>query len=494
MIYPPIIQGGMGAGVSGWTLARAVSSRGQIGVVSGTALDLILVRRLQTGDPGGHLRRALARFPNKCVTRRLIDRYFVEGGKSPEEPFLTKPMPGDKPNHELEELLIAANFVEVFLAKEGHDGLVGINYLNKIQTPLLPSLYGAMLAGVDIVLVGAGIPVEVPAVLDGLSRNETVTLNLHVHESISGHVHKLSFTPHESIAKNSPPLACPLFFPIVSSATLASLLVKKLPGQIDGIIVEESSAGGHNAPPRGRATFNSDGEPVYGPRDKIDLKAIQSLGLPFWLAGSYGNPEKLEEACANGATGVQVGTLFAFCEESGLRDDLKKDTRERCLKEIPRVFRDPVASPTGFPFQVLDVVGTLSDPGVYVRRGRQCDLGYLREGYERPEGPLGWRCPAEDPEEYVRKGGKIEETVGRKCLCNSLTANIGLAQIRSDNSVELPLVTCGHDLSGITRILRQKGSSYTAADVLDFLFGKNVATPSPAVAHNRPRVRGPFLG
>ena len=57
---PVIIQGGMGVGVSNWRLANAVSSRGQLGVVSGTALDVVLARRLQDGDPGGHMRRALA--------------------------------------------------------------------------------------------------------------------------------------------------------------------------------------------------------------------------------------------------------------------------------------------------------------------------------------------------------------------------------------------------------------------------------------------------
>ena len=39
---PTIIQGGMGAAVSDWRLANAVSSHGQLGVVSGTALDAIL--------------------------------------------------------------------------------------------------------------------------------------------------------------------------------------------------------------------------------------------------------------------------------------------------------------------------------------------------------------------------------------------------------------------------------------------------------------------
>jgi len=38
---PTIIQGGMGAGVSGWRLAKAVAQCGQLGVVSGTALEMI---------------------------------------------------------------------------------------------------------------------------------------------------------------------------------------------------------------------------------------------------------------------------------------------------------------------------------------------------------------------------------------------------------------------------------------------------------------------
>ena len=55
MTYPMIIQGGMGAGVSNWRLAQAVSMTGQLGVISGTALDTIFSRRLQLGDPGGHM-------------------------------------------------------------------------------------------------------------------------------------------------------------------------------------------------------------------------------------------------------------------------------------------------------------------------------------------------------------------------------------------------------------------------------------------------------
>jgi len=62
------------------------------------------------------------------------------------------------PTRRGQELAVVAGFVEVFLAKEGHRGLVGINFLEKIQLPTPATLYGALLAGVDYVLVGAGIP------------------------------------------------------------------------------------------------------------------------------------------------------------------------------------------------------------------------------------------------------------------------------------------------------------------------------------------------
>ena len=63
MSQPVIIQAGMGVGVSNWVLANAVARMGGLGVVSGTALDSVLIRRLQSGDPGGHIERALSHFP-----------------------------------------------------------------------------------------------------------------------------------------------------------------------------------------------------------------------------------------------------------------------------------------------------------------------------------------------------------------------------------------------------------------------------------------------
>src|SRR5438046_3086975 len=132
MLNPLIIQGGMGVAVSGWNLARTVSRAGQLGVVSGTGLAVILVRGLQAGDLAGHLRHALDHFPIPGVAERIVEKYFVAGGKPENAPYLNPPMPTLRPGAPLNELMVAANFVEVFLAKEGHSGWVGINLLEKI--------------------------------------------------------------------------------------------------------------------------------------------------------------------------------------------------------------------------------------------------------------------------------------------------------------------------------------------------------------------------
>ncbi len=468
-----IIQGGMGAAVSSWQLARRVSQRGELGVVSSTAIDLVMVRILQDGDEGGHVRRALSAFPDQNVAKEIVDRYFIKGGKPAGKAYAAKPMIGEAPGRLALQLIVVANFMEVYLAKEGHDGSIGINYLQKIQAPILAGIYGAMLADVDVILVGAGIPLEIPAVIDALRHGREAEMSLYVHGASKGVTHKLTFDPAGLIEGAVFPAERPRFFPIVSSVTLAAMMVKKCAGKVDGLIVENPTAGGHNAPPRGKAPLNEKGEPIYGPRDVVDMEAIRKLGVPFWLAGAYGSADKLQEARSQGAEGVQLGTVFAFCEESGLRADLKKKAVEMSLADgAVDVFKDPLASPTGFPFQVLKMEGTISESEVYGERCRQCDLGYLREPYERENGSLGWRCRSEDPESYVKKGGKMEDTVGRKCLCNGLMANIGLAQVRKDGKEELPLVTCGEDLSCVAEVAGKAGNAYTAEDVLDHVLLK----------------------
>ena len=77
----------MGAAVSNWRLAQAVARLGQLGVVSGTALDVVFARRLQDGDPGGHMRRGLDRFPVPEMAERIWGRYYIPGGKAETAPY-----------------------------------------------------------------------------------------------------------------------------------------------------------------------------------------------------------------------------------------------------------------------------------------------------------------------------------------------------------------------------------------------------------------------
>jgi nitronate monooxygenase len=458
----------MGVAISSWTLARAVSLRGQLGVVSGTGIDSVLVRRLQEGDVGGHVRRAFDRFPIREMAEEVWERYFISGGKAEGAAYKSKPVPSIKLSQALVEIVILANFVEVFLAKEGHDGPVGINLLEKIQLLTLPSLYGAMLAGVDYVLMGAGIPREIPAALDRIAANEPAELRVDVAGALAGEVFTTDFDPRPF---GTEPLRRPSFLAIVSSSTLAATLAKRSTGRVDGFVVEGATAGGHNAPPRGRMELNSRGEPVYGPRDHPDLQAIRELELPFWLAGSFGTHPGLLQALEAGARGVQVGTPFAFCQESGMEPELRDAIVRSARAGPPAIFTDPAASPTGFPFKVLEWEGTLSDPAVYGSRRRICDLGYLRQAYRKAGGSVGYRCPAEPVEDFVRKGGDPAETADRKCLCNGLLATAGFPQQRRREGSEPPIVTAGDAIASLAYFLKEGQGSYTADDVIDSILG-----------------------
>ena len=466
---PVIIQGGMGAGVSSWRLAQAVSRTGQLGLVSGTALDPILARRLQDGDPGGHMRRGLDAFPFPAMAERIWQKYYIAGGKAERTPYLAVPqMVKDNPR-EFDELCMVANFVEVHLARQGHSNPVGINYLEKIQMAHLSCIYGAMLAGVEYVVMGAGIPLKIPGVLDSYVNHQPAEYAIHIHGSQEGDDVTMRFDPREYMECELGPLTRPKFLPIVSSNTLATTMLKKANGRVDGLVIETRTAGGHNAPPRGKPLFSEIGEPVYGERDTIDIAKLRELGVPFWLAGGYGSAEMLREALAQGAAGVQVGTAFEFANESGLRQSYKSALMAKAIAGEARVFTDPLASPTGFPFKVAQLEGTCSDAGVVAERPRICDLGFLREPYRTEEGGIGYRCASEPVTLFVAKGGKLEDTVGRKCICNGLLANIGYQQVRNGKREEAGLITAGDDLVAIARFLQPGRTDYSAADVISQL-------------------------
>ena len=505
-----LIQGGMGVYVSNWRLARAVAMQrpGEtVGTVSGTALDVVYVRLLQLGDPGGHARRALHAFDETFsvdIGRSICERYFIEGGKAPGARYRSAPMQivrtadgrqtlpvpngaGETVplnlNDDIIELLIATGFAEVWLAKEGHPGKIFINFLNKIELPLIYVLYGAMLAGVDGIIVGAGNPEGLPALCKRLAQHDAVTHEISMLYRESGEKFALTFEPEKAADGRfaTQPLAEPAFLAIVSLERLVQALAESESMPPDGFIIEHHTAGGHNANPAGPLRKDSLGQPIYGARDEADLAAIRAVGIPFWLAGGYGSGLKLQEALDAGANGVQVGTAFALAEESGMKPEYRSAILAALKNGVDDadLVRTTIFSPTGFSFKVAQIQDTLSADDVYASRRRICDIGILQQrGFNKPDEygrrTLFQRCPAGPIDPFIKKRGLARNTAERRCLCNGLLSCVGLGQVKEIQGelVEEPaIVTLGNHLDGVRRLSRQGQARYHVQDVVADILG-----------------------
>ncbi len=464
---PTIIQGGMGIAVSSWKLARRVAELGQFGVVSGTAIDSVVIRELQDGDPYDRL-GWLTQYPDQDTVDDIRDTFFLPEGRAADQPYKLLPIHKFRPTVRSQKILCAAAYSEVTLAKQGHDGLIGINLLAKMKRYTLPCVYGAMLAGVDAILMGAGIPIEESEQLNPLAEGLPGRLRLQVERQSTSVGEQLYYEFDPSVVVAPPPkLSRPMFFPIVASDALARIMDKKVErGLITGWIIEGPVAGGHNAPPRSK-NRDEDGTPIYDERDNADLKKIAALGLPFYLAGGYGSPNKLQTALELGATGVQIGSLFSLADESGYPADTKEKLIQLIHEKKAIVRTDGRVSSTGFPFKVLEVEGTVGDPSQYYSRTRICDLGYLQEAFMDDADRLQVRCPAEPVNTWLSKGGDEADTSHRGCLCNGLMANIGLPQVQK-TGVELPLFTAGDDILALP-LGSETNPRYSAKDVLEYL-------------------------
>ena len=464
--YPTIIQGGMGIAVSSWQLAKEVSIAGELGVISGTAIDSVVARRLQDGDLTGDIRRAMAAYPHQETIKEIMDRFFIEGGREDGKPYLDVPKLSIKGNLFSNKLLAVASFVEVWLAKEGHNGLIGMNILEKIQLAIPAQLYGAMLADVDYILIGAGIPAQVPHLLNEISQGNKVAMKVDVADTKDKHY--LHFDPR-TLGLDNFPIKRPLFLAIVTSHALVAYLNKDEETKPDGYVIEYHVAGGHNAPPRAKNHVNDEGEAVYNELDIPNLEKIHASGSPFWLAGGYATPEKVKEAISCGAQGVQVGSLFALANESGFTNENRSSILVSLADPTMRVMTDASASPTGFPFKVIQNNQTLSNDNLYKERTRICDLGYLRTMFQREKGGIGYRCPAEPLDNYEFKNGEVDQAQGSKCLCNALMADIGLGQVRPDGRTEISLLTFGSDLDGPRALRALHPDGWNAVQALNFL-------------------------
>ena len=476
-----VIQGGMGVAVSDYRLARA-TGRSAVGIFSGTAIAEVLSRRLQDGDPTGEMREALATFPNQAIADRALRLFFQEHGERPHGQSLWyRQLPMF--NHNTRETSITVDmtvlgaYAEAYLARigAGPNGKTGLNLLTKLDRPNMHVLAGAMMGGIDVAIMGAGIPDQIPELIHKIKHNQGEPILHGIHTQGQG---PSRFAMPLDLGRYAPDLDTmnhPAFLAIITHHDLARRMSEQEFAP-DGYVIEAPTAGGHNAPPRGSAK-NERGEPVYTEQDLADLSQMLEMGLTFWLAGQRGTHEDYEDALLSGARGVQVGTAFALAQESGWDPELKRRIIDEIASESGLdVYTDPNASPSGFPIKVGRVSGTVSDADVYAARQRICDIGHLRTAHHGVDAhgkpTIGYQCTAEPMEDYLRKVGAAElppehpkrrvammRTDGSVCLCNALLAAAGFPRVR-DGVAEPAMVTIGDDANRFLHLINTDESGH----------------------------------
>jgi hypothetical protein len=222
MLDLDVLVGGMGVDISSVELVSTVASdpSGRFsGSLSATGLTDVYARLLQLGDDGGVVRKAFDAFRDLVPSladdvERLYRKYYVPGGKGPTEMLKGFSIAGPTPPRDVQIFTVLATYAHVWRTKAlAPHRPVGVNFLRKIERMLLYGLYGAMLAGADWVVVGAGDPGDVPGILDDLARNQPVALPIKVATVPHGE-HTIRFDPRELVGPDLPPPARPAFLAI----------------------------------------------------------------------------------------------------------------------------------------------------------------------------------------------------------------------------------------------------------------------------------------
>jgi NAD(P)H-dependent flavin oxidoreductase YrpB (nitropropane dioxygenase family) len=444
---PRLIQAGMGIHISSAKLANSTSRLGALGVVSGAALRHIILEDIRAND--AETIAITKKFPIEQYVEEALS--FMPGGKKH-----NRPVPVDTPEPRYSalprRLSTVAAFVEVMRAKRGHGGKVGINVMWKCPLTVLPTIYGAMLAGVDALLCGAGVPMELPDIVARIRAGQNMEYlpltgtETHARMDIADD-HSSSFLQQ---------LKVPTMIPILSNFAFAKRLLdnweKKYSASPFAFVLENHAAGGHNAPPRNKSTFSE--------QDDIEtyFDKVLSLEIPIYAAGNFkggGTREEFQNWISKGAYGLQIGSRFALCEESGMREDLRKQILEKNQQDGVDIKTDMNASPTGYPIKIAQLPGTISDEAIHQARKRVCNKKYLVRSHfqEQPDGSQKetYICAAMSPEEYSRLGGDPSETEGKVCLCNGLLSTAGYYQ-----EVENAVVTLGEHGKEITHSLHAR--------------------------------------
>jgi nitronate monooxygenase len=337
----PIIQGGMGVGVSLSPLAAAVAREGGVGIVSSACLDRLVSKR----------------------KKRKFNTY-------------------------------EAAYEEVSLAR-ALGGFAGINIMVALVKDYEDSVRGALDAGADMIISGAGLPLNLPAIQ---SPKETALV------------------------------------PIVSSARAFDLICKKwerLGQRPDAVVLEGPLAGGHLGFKIDQ--IDSEANKLENLLAPVKEMAVKYGDIPVIVAGGVYTHADIVKYLEMGADGVQMGTRFLATEESSASAEYKAAVL-RAKKEDIVVAHKP-GSPCGLPFRVIRQ-SPMYVSAIKRLRPPKCDKGYVL--LKDSEGKFT-RCPAkESNEEYF-------------CICNGLLSSAGY-----NREKEEPLFTVGTNAARVNKIVPVK--------------------------------------
>jgi nitronate monooxygenase len=334
----PIVQGGMGVGVSRHPLANASAKNGILGIVSSAGLRFLVTTETN-------------------IKQSTYDatRYEIERSKG--------------------------------------NGPIGINIMCALVQDYEETVKGAIDAGADVIISGAGLPLGLPSI--------------------------------------KPPGNTALI-PIVSSARALDLILKrweKVHYRPDAVVVEGHDAGGHLG-----FKFEDIGKPEFALENLLPpiLDLVSKHGnFPVIVAGGIYTNSDILKFLKLGASGVQLGTRFLATVESSASDAYKQavvdaTSDDICVVSMPD---HPPASPCGLPFRVLT-----SSPAYRERREPKCNKGYV---LRRDANGLFSLCPA--------KPGPGSENY--LCICNGLSSSAGRS------SEEPALYTVGTNAYRVNKIL-----------------------------------------
>ena len=255
----PVVQGGMGVGVSLSGLAGAVAAAGGVGVISTAQI----------------------------------------GFRDPE--FKENPI----------ETNLRVIGEEIAKARKiANGGILGVNIM--VATRRYEDyVKAAVAAGIDLIISGAGLPMTLPALVEGTSTK-----------------------------------IAPIISSVKSLSVITKYWMKKYSRKPDMVVIEGPEAGGHLG--FSREELDNYTRESYDEEIKAILSITKEMEVPAVVAGGVYTREDMEHYLAMGASGVQLATRFVTAKECDASDAYKQAYINAKKEDI-----EIVSSPVGMPGRAI---------------------------------------------------------------------------------------------------------------------------------------------